>query len=112
MRLFYFIALLFFLGCGEDPKPTPVPTPTPIVDDPLPDQVTYQEHVLPLFKVKCQACHNASTPDRNWSVYEIAYSKRAVIKLRIENRTMPIGLTITEGQRQLIIKWVDQGAKK
>jgi hypothetical protein len=99
MRLFLFLALVLS-SCSKKPS------------DPLPDQVTYIQHMVPLFQVKCQPCHNNSTPDRNWMEYNIAYNKRSLIKLRIENRTMPLGISISEQERQLIIKWVDQGAKK
>lgn len=116
MRFFYLILfvllILFFISCTDTPPVAPVPVPPPTTEDPLPDQVTYQEHMLPLFKEKCQMCHNQTTPDKNWMIYETAYKKRDLIKLRISNRTMPLGLTLTDRQRNLIIKWVDTGAKK
>jgi len=74
---------------------------------------TYTKDIKPIFKSRCKICHNKYSPDRNWMNYDKAYEKRALIKLRIENKSMPPGdMPITDEERQLIIKWIDTGAKK
>jgi uncharacterized membrane protein len=74
-------------------------------------KLSYQKDILPIIKNRCQICHNTGTPERNWMDYKTAYNKRASIKLRLENRTMPIGVTMLETERKLMIEWVKQGAK-
>lgn len=74
--------------------------------------ITYSKDILPIIKTRCAMCHNSGTPDRNWLDYNVAYKKRVNIKLRLENRTMPIGITMLDSERKLMIDWVKQGAKK
>lgn len=74
--------------------------------------LTYSKDILPIIKNRCAMCHNSGTPDRNWLDYNTAYKKRASIKLRLENRTMPIGITMLDSERQMMINWVNQGANR
>jgi uncharacterized membrane protein len=76
------------------------------------NKLSYKRDVLPIIENRCKICHNAGTPERNWLDYKTAYNKRSIIKLRLENRTMPIGITMLETERKLMIEWVKQGAKK
>ena len=75
---------------------------------------TYSLDIKPIFKDKCSQCHNQNWPDKNWMDYKTAYKFKDSIKLRLENKTMPPGnvTELTEKERALIIKWVDEGAKK
>lgn len=79
---------------------------------PVNNTLTYSINILPIIKNRCAMCHNSGTPDRNWLDYNTTYKKRASIKLRLENRTMPIGITMLDSERQMMINWVNQGAKK
>jgi uncharacterized membrane protein len=74
--------------------------------------LTYNKDILPIIEKRCAMCHNKTTLDRNWLDYNTTYKKRANIKLRLENRTMPIGITMPDNERKLMIDWVKQGAKK
>jgi len=73
--------------------------------------ISYKKDVLPVIQQKCSICHNFGTPERNWLDYKTTFNKRKQIKLRLENRTMPIGTVMTDAERKLMIDWVDQGAK-
>lgn len=73
--------------------------------------ISFKKDMLPLIQQKCSICHNFSTPERNWLDYKTAFKKREQIKLRLDNRTMPIGTTMTDAERNLMIDWVKQGAK-
>lgn len=76
------------------------------------DSISYQKDILPIIQLRCAMCHNNSTPERNWLDYKTAFNKKDSIKLRLENRSMPLGITMLESERQLMIEWVKQGAKK
>lgn len=77
------------------------------------EELTYTRDALPIFQTHCIKCHNATTPTRNWLVYEVAFQKRIMIKIRIKSKSMPMGVTkITDSERQTLIQWVEQGAKR
>lgn len=76
---------------------------------------TYTKDIKPLFKKRCEMCHNASNPSLNWMDYDTAFKKRKEIKDRVfVKKDMPMGnaTNITEPERKEIADWVDQGAKK
>jgi uncharacterized membrane protein len=77
-------------------------------------ETTYTKDVQPIIQSRCSQCHNASVPERNWMDYNTAFKHRSMIKLRVENKTMPPGNStgMTEDERKTIIKWVDDGGKK
>lgn len=107
MRFFYFVLVLSVLFVVWT-----INEFTPIDTRPLPDNVTYTEHILPLFKIKCSGCHNSNWPRANWMDYALAYNNRNEIVFRVNTLSMPIGLTTTVYERRLISEWVKQGAKK
>lgn len=78
----------------------------------LTNELTYSKDILPIIKNRCAMCHNSGTPDRNWLDYQTTYKKRASIKLRLENRSMPIGITMLDSERKMMINWVNSGGKK
>ena len=85
---------------------------------------TYLRDVLPLILGKCTRCHNSDSrflPD--WTDYKTAYAHREEIARRVWDswkgnyykQPMPAGncpemRTITEADRALIKRWVDDGA--
>ena len=76
------------------------------------ESLTYTTDVTkPIFKNRCSECHDHMVA-RNWQVYDNAFSYRYAIKERILSRTMPMGRDMPQKERDLIVKWVDQGAKK
>ena len=86
---------------------------------------TFVRDVLPIVLGKCYTCHNNQTrflPD--WTDYATAFSHRIEIKRRVWDswlgryyrQPMPAGnspqcLAMTEADRQIIRRWVEQGAQ-
>lgn len=73
--------------------------------------LTYTTDIKPIFKKRCSQCHDYME-GKNWQIYKDAFSRRDKIKERIENKTMPMGLDMPQYERDMIIKWVDEGAKE
>jgi uncharacterized membrane protein len=76
--------------------------------------ITFTQHIRPIFASKCAKCHNATTSLGNWLDYDEAFEKRQVIRNRVLSRSMPhfTNSSMTESQRDLIVDWVDTGAVK
>jgi len=76
--------------------------------------LTYTTDIKPIFEKRCAQCHNANWSAKNWMDYDTAYANRNMIKLRVGNQTMPPGnqTSMTKEERDKVIKWVNQGAKK
>ena len=85
------ISLLFSIKCMADP--------------------TYTKNIQPIFKNRCSICHDHYR-ELNWQVYENAFNHRLQIKDRVKTKQMPMGREMPQEERDLIIKWVDTGAKK
>lgn len=85
---------------------------------------TYTRDVLPIVLGKCYSCHNDQTKFLpNWSDYSTAFAHRVEIKRRVWDswrgsyykQPMPAGNSpqcqaMTEADRQVIKRWVEQGA--
>lgn len=74
--------------------------------------LSYKKDIKPIFQKHCAQCHNANWPDKNWMDYQIALKNKDKIKLRVGNRSMPVGASMPEEDRKKIIDWVNQGAKE
>lgn len=76
---------------------------------------TYIKDIRPLFKRSCLPCHGPGT-GRNWLDYNTAYKKRKYIKFRVlARKDMPPlywQKQLSDEERELIGKWVDEGAKE
>lgn len=68
--------------------------------------------VKPILEKKCGECHGSNWPEKNWSDEKITKQNSSKIKERLQNKTMPPGnfTELSEEQRKLIIKWVEDGA--
>jgi mono/diheme cytochrome c family protein len=87
---------------------------------------TYLRDIQPIFMGECSACHNQQSRFiYDWLDYKTAYADRWELRRRIWNswngsyykESMPVAnspeaLTITEEQRLMIRKWVDDGAPR
>lgn len=71
---------------------------------------TYKD-VKPVLKNRCSKCHD-TMQDRNWQVYKDAFAYRYSIKNKIILRDMPRGEKMPKEERDLVVRWVDQGAKE
>jgi|SRR4051812_40080133 uncharacterized membrane protein len=88
------------------------PKPKVLMAENLPT-LSFEQDVLPITQNRCVACHNASTHGRNWLDYQETYAKRFLIKQRILDRTMPSGgFPMLDIERNIIVEWINQGARK
>ena len=126
----FLLVPLAIAACGEM-------TPAPEIAARLPDQVDYGFHIKPLLADRCYACHgpddaarqgdlrlyneagavHASLPSGNRAIVPGNTRKSEVVR-RIYSmdpeHTMPppeSNLTLTDYERALIAKWIDQGAE-
>ena len=74
--------------------------------------ISYEKEVKPVFSQSCAQCHSGTNGLPNLMTYESAYSYRFQIRNKMDDRSMPHVGTLKESERDLIRKWVDEGAKK
>lgn len=77
----------------------------------VPDSPTYTKDTQPIFKNRCSRCHDYME-GKNWQKYEEAFEYRNKIRYRVSTKSMPLGQDMPQEERDLIVKWVDKGAKK
>jgi mono/diheme cytochrome c family protein len=88
------------------------------------EEITYAEHVAPIFQEKCQICHQPnSVAPMSLLTYQDAVNFGPLIKFRVENRIMPpwhidttVGIQEFKNNRGLsdeqiatVVGWVDSG---
>jgi len=88
------------------------------------EEITYAEHVAPIFQEKCQICHQPnSVAPMSLLTYQDAVNFGPLIKFRVENRVMPpwhidttVGIQEFKNNRGLsdeqiatVVGWVDSG---
>lgn len=88
--------LLGFTGCGD------------------PQHMSAQDSSAPpaILKQRCEVCHNAYTPERNWQSIELANQKRDLIYERVVIRRdmPPLSFNpMTEEDRAVIAEWATSG---
>jgi len=72
---------------------------------------TYTQDIKPIFQNRCSRCHDY-LGDKNWQVYQNAYTHRDMIKVKMLDKSMPPDTSIPQEERDLIVKWIDKGAKE
>jgi len=88
----------------------------------FPDQITKPNSatltdavdIAPMSEQRCGICHNQSTPQPNWGVYQVAFARRDSINMRLSNRSMPPGnaTQMTDEERNMVLNWIQQGAPR
>ena len=76
---------------------------------------TYIKDAKPIFEIRCASCHNTGNIGKNWLDYNDAKKNSKQIKDRVViKKDMPIAnaTNMTQAERDIIKKWVDEGAKK
>jgi uncharacterized membrane protein len=108
-------AALFCLGC--DDKADPVGDQS----DGLPDVVTYTQHVKPLLDASCIQCHatfrqgadrNGAPTGINFDTYSVARASADGGSMSIQAGTMPPAGGLSQYDRSLFAKWVEQGTQE
>ena len=106
---------LLCLACED--KTDPIGDPS----DGLPDAVTYTQHVKPLLDAHCIQCHATSRQgaDRNGAptgvncdTYAVAQASADRGNARIQAGTMPPSGGLSQYDRSLFAKWVEQGTQE
>lgn len=90
-----FLLVLIVSGCSISAETTP----------------TYTKDIKPIFKNRCSQCHDY-LKDKNWQLYQDAFRHKDKIKEKMLDKTMPMGQTMPQDERDLIVKWVDMGSKE
>jgi hypothetical protein len=76
--------------------------------------VSYANDIKPIFDASCAipGCHNGDNgSSTNWNVFSNVQNNAQQIKIRTQNRSMPLDGTLTQNQIDIIACWVDDGAK-
>lgn len=74
-------------------------------------ETTYTKDAQPVFKNRCSRCHDYMS-GRNWMKYEDAVSHKEAIKTKMTDKTMPPDVPMPQSERDILINWVNDGAKK
>ena len=72
---------------------------------------TFTKDIQPIFERNCAQCHD-SMGEKNWQVYENVYKYKDKIKEKVITKKMPMGRSMPDEDREAIVQWIDQGAKK
>ena len=76
------------------------------------DAISFSSQVLPLILAECatSGCHDASSANEPLTNYQQVKQHDQDVRYRVNNGNMPPSKLLTNEQKQLIIKWVDQGS--
>ena len=75
---------------------------------------SFAKDIKPIFQAKCTMCHGSgkSRPE-NFTDYATAVANKSAINARVvENKDMPMGVSMDQGSRDLIGAWVNAGTPK
>lgn len=83
----------------------------PLEDVPETLNVSFETHIHPITSTICIKCHSQGS--KNFSVYKNAYRDRFSIRNRVVvDKTMPMGIYLSDKDRALFRDWIDQGGKE
>jgi hypothetical protein len=74
--------------------------------------ISFSSQVMPLFNAECSTsgCHDANSPNEPLTNYAEIVMWDQDIRYRVETGNMPPSIPLTTQQKQIIIKWIDQGS--
>jgi uncharacterized membrane protein len=83
-----------------------------IAEEPvIESKVSFKDNVKPIIDARCTTCHSTSGGTfPNLTGFANVKAKADRIKVRVDNRSMPLGGSLTNAQIESIVKWVNEGA--
>jgi hypothetical protein len=74
--------------------------------------ISFSAQVLPLFMAECSTsgCHDVHSPNEALTTYQEIKQHDQDIRYRVNVGQMPPSKLLTDAQKEIIIKWVDQGS--
>jgi cytochrome c5 len=132
--IYFALTISLFIACKHEPvAPVSTNNPTPTIRQDTvigwkcsPDTVYFQYDVLPIFISSCamSGCHDAKTISAGYQLTDYAsIMKKGIVAGKatssnvyasIYNGVMPVrgsGVTMSQAQKDMIAKWINQGAK-
>jgi mono/diheme cytochrome c family protein len=76
------------------------------------ETITFTKDVQSIHKSHCLRCHGTSGALPDVTDYETAFELRYDIKKKVQTRQMPYFGDMKESERDIIIKWINEGAKE
>lgn len=74
-------------------------------------EVSFKSSVKPIIDARCTSCHSPSGGTfPNLTNYDEVKAKAERVKIRVDNREMPQGSTLSDAQIKTIVDWVNEGA--
>ena len=75
------------------------------------EKVSFKSAVKPIIDARCTSCHSPSGgTSPNLTSYQEVKNKAERVKVRVDNRTMPLGSSLSDAQIKTIVDWVNEGA--
>ena len=82
-----------------------------------PSDLTYEDHIAPIFERKCLACHSSQTGVMDLSTFDLVKSRGETIEYVIAKNIMPPwnvtkggpwvdDFSLSEDEKKLILKWL------
>ena len=114
------LSLCILTSCDQGGRHSGVPGAAEVV---LPvakgDCVSYASVLKTVIEPKCKLCHGDGSPNKNWTDYKMASQFGGNIVDKITNvppkmggSPMPLIGSLTQEEKNLVIAWVDGGAKE
>ncbi len=116
-------AALLLLGALAPPASASNPNTSGTASTDLPDQVSFTEHIAPVFMARCVTCHRPNdVAPMSLLSYAEARPWAKSIRQEVQSRQMPPwdadprfgefanDISLSDREVELILRWVDQGA--
>lgn len=114
MKKIMFVMILMLLTIISNAKDKPATTHKIVTYTDLPfDAVSFERNVKPVLQNRCAVCHYDGSSLLNFLQYNVARENGNKIRSNIVSGKMPLrNLTgISDVERYVIQKWVDEGMK-
>jgi len=94
-----------------------------IVPEPIPTDVSFSADIIPIFTANCIGCHTSGgqAPDLtsanaynsiiSMNLVDTSNPTASILYVKVNTGAMPPGGKLPQSQIDLILKWIQQGAK-